>query len=162
MPPPSRRQKGQTGRVLLRPQRDNHAATVAHFCTAVLNRDGSNIAAGGLRRIAEFYRIEAEIRGSAPNQRLAVRRARTAPLVEAFGLWLKESRGRVSAKSRLGEKLGYIARHWTACGSSSPTAASRSIPTLSRTPSGPWPSIAKMRYLPATTREAGPGVASPR
>ena len=33
-------------------------------------------------------------------------------MVEAFGEWLKEQRARVSPKSRLGEKLGYIARHW--------------------------------------------------
>ena len=40
------------------------------------------------------------------------RQTRTAPLVEEFGGWLKEQRARVSAKSRLGEKLAYIARHW--------------------------------------------------
>ena len=72
----------------------------------------SEIAAEGLRRIAEFYAIEAEIRGAAPERRLAERQARTAPLVEAFGVWLKEQRARLSAKSRLGEKLAYIARHW--------------------------------------------------
>lgn len=104
---------------LTKPDRPGGPLTLA-YCWAharrclreIFDRDGSGIAAEGLRRIAEFYRIEAEIRGSAPNHRLAVRQARTAPLVEAFGLWLKESRSRVSAKSRLGEKLGYIARHW--------------------------------------------------
>ena len=72
----------------------------------------SEIAAEGLRRIAELYAIEAEIRGAAPERRLAERQARTAPLVEEFGGWLKEQRARLSAKSRLGEKLAYIARHW--------------------------------------------------
>ena len=43
---------------------------------------------------------------------VAERQTRSAPLVEAFGKWLKEQRARVSPKSRLGEKLGYIARHW--------------------------------------------------
>ena len=33
-------------------------------------------------------------------------------LVDAFGDWLKPQRARVSPKSRLGEKLAYIARHW--------------------------------------------------
>jgi len=75
-------------------------------------RDGSPIAADGLDRIAALYRIEAEISGQPPESRLAVRQQRSAPLVEAFGHWLKEKRSRLSAKSRLGEKLAYIARHW--------------------------------------------------
>ena len=78
----------------------------------VFDRDGSEIAAEGLRRLAEFYKIEADIRGTAPGQRLSARQARTAPLVVEFGEWLKQQRLRVSAKSRLGEKLAYIHRHW--------------------------------------------------
>ena len=78
----------------------------------VHDSSGSEIAAEGLRRIAELYAIEAEIRGSSPERRLAERQARSAPLVEAFGDWLKQQRARVSPKSRLGEKLAYIARHW--------------------------------------------------
>jgi transposase len=78
----------------------------------VFDRDGSEIAAEGLRRIAEIYKVEADIRGCAPGQRLSARRARTADLVAAFGDWLQEQRLRVSAKSRLGEKLAYIHRHW--------------------------------------------------
>jgi transposase len=78
----------------------------------VFDRDGSEIAAEGLRRIAEFYAVEADIRGIAPGQRLSARKARTAPLVAAFGDWLQAQRLRVSSKSRLGEKLAYIHRHW--------------------------------------------------
>ncbi len=33
-------------------------------------------------------------------------------MVEEFGVWLNEQRAQVSAKSRLGEKLTYIARYW--------------------------------------------------
>ncbi|TCP41894.1 transposase IS66-like protein [Rhodovulum marinum] len=36
----------------------------------------------------------------------------SAPLVAAFGEWLQAQRLRVSAKSRLGEKLAYIHDHW--------------------------------------------------
>lgn len=78
----------------------------------VFDRDSSPVAAEGLRRIAEFYRIEAEIRGINPGQRLSARQTRTAPLVAEFGDWLTKQRSRISAKSRLGEKLAYIARHW--------------------------------------------------
>jgi len=79
----------------------------------VFERDGSEIAREGLERIAKLYEIEAEIRGMSHDQRLAVRMARTAPLVESFGTWLTEQRSRISAKSRLGEKLTYIANHWS-------------------------------------------------
>ena len=78
----------------------------------IYDSSGSEIAAEGLRRIAELYAIEADIRGSPPERRLAERQARSAPLVEAFGDWLRQQRARVSPKSRLGEKLAYVARHW--------------------------------------------------
>lgn len=68
----------------------------------VFDRDGSEIEADGLRRIAELYRIEAEIRGMGPGQRLSARQTRSAPLVAEFGDWLQARRLRVSAKSRLG------------------------------------------------------------
>ena len=38
--------------------------------------------------------------------------ARPAPRVEDFGVWLRRQRAWVSPKSRLGEKLAYIANHW--------------------------------------------------
>ena len=78
----------------------------------IYDSSGSEIAAEGLRRIAELYAIEAEIRGSPPERRIAERQARSAPLVQAFGDWLRQQRARVSPKSRLGEKLAYIGRHW--------------------------------------------------
>ena len=47
-----------------------------------------------------------------PGQRLSARQARSAPLVAEFGDWLQAQRLRISAKSRLGEKLTYIHRQW--------------------------------------------------
>ena len=78
----------------------------------VFDRDGSQIAAEGLRRIAEIYAVEADIRGVSPGQRLSARRTLSAPLVAALGDWLQEQRRKISAKSRLGEKLTYIHNHW--------------------------------------------------
>ena len=78
----------------------------------VFDRDGSEIAAEGLRRIAEIYTVEADIRGISPGQRLSARQTRSAPLVAAFGDWLQAQRRKISAKSRLGEKLNYIHNHW--------------------------------------------------
>lgn len=78
----------------------------------VFDRDGSDIAAEGLRRIAELYAVEADIRGTSAGQRLSARQARSLPLVAAFADWLQAQRRRISAKSRLGEKLSYIHNHW--------------------------------------------------
>lgn len=75
-------------------------------------KDASPIAAEGLRRIAELYAIEAEIRGQDAEERLAIRTQRSAPLVAEFRQWLTQKRSQISPKSRLGEKLAYIHRHW--------------------------------------------------
>lgn len=105
---------------LARPSRKGGDPIVVAHCWAharrklkeIFDRDGSEIAAEGLRQIAEIYAIEKDILGVSPGQRLSARQARSAPLVASFGTWLHAQRGRVSAKSRLGEKLAYIANHW--------------------------------------------------
>jgi transposase len=105
---------------LARPSRKGGDPIVVAHCWAharrklkeIFDRDGSEIAAEGLHQITEIYAIEKDIRGTSPGQRLSARQARSAPLVAAFGTWLHAQRGRVSPKSRLGEKLAYIANHW--------------------------------------------------
>lgn len=105
---------------LTKPSRTGGDPITVAYCWAharrklkeVFDRDGSEIAAEGLRRIAEIYAIEKDIRGTSPGQRLSARQARSAPLVAAFGEWLQAQRLRISAKSRLGEKLAYIHRYW--------------------------------------------------
>ena len=78
----------------------------------VFDSSGSPIAKEALRRIAQLYAIEDRIRGEPPATRQFVRWTEAAPLVNAFGVWLDEQRSHVSPKSRLGEKLSYIANHW--------------------------------------------------
>ncbi|MCY4557178.1 MAG: transposase [Chloroflexi bacterium] len=78
----------------------------------IYDSSGSEIATEGLRRIAELYAIEADIRCSSSERRRSERQTCAAPLGEAFGVWLKQQRARVSPKRRLGEKLAYIAYHW--------------------------------------------------
>ncbi|GGF82592.1 Transposase IS66 family protein [Mameliella alba] len=105
---------------LARPSRNGGAPiTVAHCwghaghkLKEVFDRDGSEIAAEGLRWISELYRIETDIRGMGPGQRLSARLAHSAPLVAEFGDWLQSQRLRVSAKSRLGRNLTYIHCQW--------------------------------------------------
>lgn len=67
-------------------------------------KDGSEIASEGLRRIAEICKIETRIRGTSPDQRLAIRQQQSSPLAADFRLWLTKQGSRFSAKSRLGEK----------------------------------------------------------
>ena len=78
----------------------------------IFDSSGSPIAKAGLKRIAELYKIEDRIRGEEPATRQFVRWTESAPLVNAFGVWLDEQRSRVSPRSRLGEKLTYIANRW--------------------------------------------------
>ncbi len=78
----------------------------------VFDSNASPIAAEGLKRIAQLYKIEDKIRGEPPATREFVRWTESAPLVHAFGVWLDEQRSRVSPRSRLGEKLTYIANQW--------------------------------------------------
>lgn len=70
------------------------------------------IAEEGLRQIARLYRIESEIRGLPADERRTIRRARSTPLVDAFGDWVEDQRARVSAKSPIGEAMRYIFKLW--------------------------------------------------
>ncbi|MFP3386124.1 IS66 family transposase, partial [Tritonibacter sp. SIMBA_163] len=66
------------------------------FCWSHLRRkfcdlhvkQGSPVAEEALRRIAELYRIESEIRGQAAGERQAIRAERSRPLVEAMRTWI--------------------------------------------------------------------------
>ena len=78
----------------------------------IFDSSGSVIAKAGLDRIARLYAIEERIRGEPAATRQAIRWTESAPLVNAFGVWLDEQRSRVSPRSRLGEKLTYIANQW--------------------------------------------------
>ena len=84
---------------LRRPDRPGGPLTLAE-CWAharralkdIFDSSGSPIAKAGLKRIAEFYKIEDRIRGEVPATRQFVRWTETAPLVNAFGVWLDEQR----------------------------------------------------------------------
>ena len=126
---------------LTRPSRKGGAPIGVAHCWAharrklkeVFDRDGSEIAAEGLRRIAEFYAVEADLRGLDPEQRLSARQARerrpSSP-PSATGC------GRAAcafppspASARSSPTSTAIG---TACRLSSTTDASRSTPTASR------------------------------
>ena len=54
-----------------------------------------------LRRIAELYRIEADIRGTSADQHRAARQQKTGPLVEALKTWLETMLTRLPSGSTL-------------------------------------------------------------
>ncbi|MGX0978743.1 hypothetical protein ACSSVY_004483 [Roseovarius sp. MBR-51] len=73
-------------------------------------KKGSPIVDEALVRIAAFYKVEDSIRGSAPDQRQAVRQELSRPLVEQFFAWLAAQAARISRKSDLGAALAYMLR----------------------------------------------------
>ncbi len=98
----------------------NDGSVVLAFCWAHLRRrffeihagTASPIAAEALLRIGEIYAIEREIRGQPPEQRVAVRQTRSAPLVASMQAWLRAQLDRVSRDSALAKAIRYGLRHW--------------------------------------------------
>jgi transposase len=104
---------------LVKPDRPGGAITLA-YCLAHARRQffevhkqtADAIAGEALRRIGEVYAIEARIRGRPAEERTAVRRAETEPLLAAFKPWLIERLGEISAKSSLAGAIRYMLGHW--------------------------------------------------
>jgi transposase len=57
-------------------------------------------------------KVEGEIRGRSPEQRQAVRHARSRPVTNAFEPWLREKLALVSQKSKLAEAIRYVLSRW--------------------------------------------------
>jgi hypothetical protein len=76
--------------------------------------DRSPIAAEAIRRIGLLYAIEREIRGCTPEVRTAVRRDRSAPVLDAMHAWLNTTLRNVSAKSPLAGAIHYTLVRWRA------------------------------------------------
>ncbi len=78
----------------------------------VVKLTGSSEALSILARIAEIYRIEADLRGENADTRLIVRRRDTAPVMKVLKAKLTELSNEVSAKSALGKAVSYTLNHW--------------------------------------------------
>jgi site-specific recombinase XerC len=74
----------------------------------------SPIAAEAVERIAPLYGIEEEIRGRAPDERRAVRDARSRPLLAAMHEWLEASLAKLSKKSDTSAAIRYALARWDA------------------------------------------------
>lgn len=73
-------------------------------------KDETSIAAQALRRIADLYAIERDIRGQPPDVRQAQRQERAGPLLQEMHAWLSQLVGRVSAKSELAKAIDTTSR----------------------------------------------------
>ena len=75
---------------------------------------GSPIAAEALRRIAELYAIEKEIRNHSAAERQAARDTRSRPLVDTMKLWLEDQLRQVPPRSGLADAIRYALARWPA------------------------------------------------
>lgn len=75
--------------------------------------DGTTpLASEALRRIAEMYAIESELRGQSPEQRRAGRQAKSKPLVDAFRTWAMEQLSQTRPNAPIADALRYSLDHW--------------------------------------------------
>jgi transposase len=94
-----------------------HVACMAHarrHLFDVYEDTKSPIAEEGLRKIQEIYAIEVEINGKPADVRLAERKARAVPLLDAFKTWAEDQRRRLSSKIGVSKALQYGLTRWEA------------------------------------------------
>lgn len=73
----------------------------------VYQSQGSAIAAEAIERIAQLYRLEKQVRGSPPEERAALRTARSKPILDALDDWLSKQLTQISGKSPLAGAIRY-------------------------------------------------------
>ncbi len=71
-----------------------------------------NSATGLVRRIALLYAVEELVRGQSPAHRLAVRRARSKPIVDALQSWLEATLPSLPPRGKLAEAMRYALTRW--------------------------------------------------
>ena len=72
------------------------------------------LAIEAVRRIDALLAIEREINGRPPDERLAVRRARSRPLTDALADWLRGQRKKLSSRNPLAKAMDYTLKRWAA------------------------------------------------
>ena len=93
------------------------AACMAHVRRKffdVFETSKSPQARAAMDKIAALYRIEADIRGRPPDERLRVRREQAAPLFADLKTWLEATLTRVSGRGELAKAIRYALSRWEA------------------------------------------------
>ena len=62
--------------------------------------------------VAQLYDIEDEIRLQSPEARLAARQARSVPILDRLGEFLRERQAGALPKSQFGKAIAYTLNHW--------------------------------------------------
>jgi len=102
--------------------RPDNSGIVEAACWAHVRRKFFDLTAAGaapvaeeaLRRIGELYDIEADIRGSPPDERRKIRQQRAVPKVDTLRAWLERERARLPGKSATAQAIRYALSRWTA------------------------------------------------
>ena len=74
----------------------------------------SPLALEAVRRIDALFDIERAINGKPPEERLAVRREHSAPLVADLHAWMREHRAGLSGKNDVAKAMDYMLKRWAA------------------------------------------------
>ena len=74
----------------------------------------SPIALEAVKRIDALFTIEREINGFSAAKRLAARRERCAPLVDAFEGWMRAERAKLSRHAAIAKAIDYMLTRWPA------------------------------------------------
>ena len=90
------------------------------FCWAHMRRNFYELATPGpaptaseaLKRIAELYAIEKDIRGHSAEQRCLIRQQKSRPLAETFEHWLRAKLALISQKGKLADAIRYGLSRW--------------------------------------------------
>ncbi|WP_299212296.1 IS66 family transposase [uncultured Tateyamaria sp.] len=73
----------------------------------VFTSQGNAIAEEAIRRIAELYTVEKDVRGRSPEERMASRQARSKPIFDDLEAWLHAQLPKISGKSPLAQAIRY-------------------------------------------------------
>ncbi len=74
----------------------------------------SPLALEAVRRIDALFEIERQITGKTPEERLAVRKESSAPLVADLHAWMRKQRAGLSRKNKVAEAMDYMLKRWAA------------------------------------------------
>jgi transposase len=72
------------------------------------------LAADAVAWIAKLYRIESDIRGRPPDEKLAVRQSEAVPVLAEFRRWLEGHYPTLLPQGPLGQAFGYALNNWRA------------------------------------------------
>ena len=72
------------------------------------------LALEAVKRIDAIFDVEREIKGLPSDVRLAIRRARAAPLVEELESWMRVERAKLSRHSEVAKAMDYMLKRWSA------------------------------------------------